>query len=847
MYKKVLILSAALCATSLLKAQEADTLIKNDDSNPSLDESSFTFTESQLGEDDNDGKTSTVLSSASNVFTANVSMKLGASGYRFRAYDNKYNEVFINGVLVNDPERGYFRFSQIGGLNNISRNSDNALPFEENVYCMPGIAGSVNYDFRASQVPQGNKLTLSLANRTYTGRLMYSYGSGVNPSGWSFAGNITARYASISGFKNVEGAFYNSLSYYFGAEKIINSSHTLSLSTFANPTMRGSRGASTDEAYFLAGSNSYNPYLGYYNGEVRNSRVVRDFAPTTVLTWDFAANDNLKITTSAILVYSMYSNTKLAYNNSTNPAPDYYKNLPSSFYDVYDANNTDNRRDVDLQNWNYVYDYWTSSVNSRYINFDKLYFANVSASKNGGEALYYMPQIHTDRISAGLSSALRYNLGANSRLNLGISASRNKVNHYQTVYDMLGAKYLHNTNSYAVGSYDSGDYRVQYDMLHPDKLLQEGDVFGYDYNIFVDNADLWSSYSLDAGGLHAYVSGKIGYTDMFREGKMQNGFAPNNSYGPSKKAYFLDGGGKIGSTLNLGKGHVIDLGFGYQADAPNAGSAFSAPEINNNFVVGLDCEKILSGQLSYAYSGSMVKATLTGYYNKITDATKWSCFYSDDEHSFTYVSMTGIEKEYYGVELGVSVKLTSKLELLALGAVSEAKYTSDCNASYMLSNSASYKNDVVLSKGMREDGTPLTLASLGFTYNLKGWYLELTGNYFDRIYLSFSPVSRYAATLKRQELTEAPAQTEGKGGFMLDGSIGKNFRLKKGSLYAGLMLTNILNNCNICTGGYEQSRTDYSYNTSNDAVTDKVYKFSANPKKYYAWGINGMFNIVYRF
>jgi len=184
---------------------------------------------------------------------------------------------------------------------------------------------------------------------------------------------------------------------------------------------------------------------------------------------------------------------------------------------------------------------------------------------------------------------------------------------------------------------------------------------------------------------------------------------------------------------------------------------------------------------------------------------------------------------------------------LALGAVSEAKYTSDCNASYMLSNSASYKNDVVLSKGMREDGTPLTLASLGFTYNLKGWYLELTGNYFDRIYLSFSPVSRYAATLKRQELTEAPAQTEGKGGFMLDGSIGKNFRLKKGSLYAGLMLTNILNNCNICTGGYEQSRTDYSYNTSNDAVTDKVYKFSANPKKYYAWGINGMFNIVYRF
>ena len=95
-------------------------------------------------------------------------------------------------------------------------------------------------------------------------------------------------------------------------------------------------------------------------------------------------------------------------------------------------------------------------------------------------------------------------------------------------------------------------------------------------------------------------------------------------------------------------------------------------------------------------------------------------------------------------------------------------------------------------------------------------------------------------------LKETPAQTKGEGGFMLDGSIGRNFRLSKGSLYCGVMLTNILNNTNICTGGYEQNRSDVKF-TDGEADGMKVYQFSKSPKKYYAWGINGMLNIVYRF
>ena len=51
------------------------------------------------------------------------------------------------------------------------------------------------------------------------------------------------------------------------------------------------------------------------------------------------------------------------------------------------------------------------------------------------------------------------------------------------------------------------------------------------------------------------------------------------------------------------------------------------------------------------------------------------------------------------------------------------------------------------------------------------------------------------------------------------------------------MVTNILNNPHLVTGGYEQSRSDNS----------RIYRFSKNPKKYYAYGTNGMLNIAYKF
>ena len=854
MQKMLKIAVFALCYSPLAFAQEIDSL----EQTGALDESAFTFTEAQLGEDDDMSQNVIILSSNTNVYANEVGYLFSPVRFRYRALGQKYNDIYVNGALMNDLESGQFRYSNVGGINNLTRNIDYTLPFEANNFSMPNIGGSNNYNFRPSQVAAGNKLSLSGANRNYTLRAMYTYGSGLSAKGWAFAASLGYRWAH-RGY--VEGTFYNSLSYYFGVQKL-SGNHSFSLATWGNPTERASQGGATDESYWLANNYQYNPYWGYQNGKVRNSRIINDFAPSAVLTWDWDIDHDTRLTTSLHGKYSMYKSTKLNYNNADNPQPDYWKNLPSSYYDVWDENDVNNRTAQGFADFMTAYELMSSSKEARQIDWDRLYAANRNANAQGADAMYYVQAKHNNNIYLTLSSTLHKQLTTKSHINLGVMVGANKGMHYQTMDDLLGANVYHNINTYALGNYAGNSDAVQYDLNNRNGVIGEGDRFGFDYNLHARRGVLWGNYTENFGNLHYSIAGKVNYDGMQRDGRMRNGMFADYSYGKSKTAHFVSGGGKFNSTLNLGGGNTILFGIGYEHRAPQITTAFVSPEMNNDFVANLRNERIFSSEVGYQFLNSRFHFNINAYYNHMSHVTEWQNFYFDDINSFSYVSMTNINKDYYGIEAGLDVKVTSAFNIRALGTISEAKNTNNANVRYMNSTKATYHDEIVMNKGMRESGTPLTAASLILDYHSGGWFIDLKCNYYDRIYLSYSPSYRYQGTLitmatdnkdivNNDGTFNVPGQSKGKGGFMLDGSIGKTLRIGRGKqLSINLMVTNILNNQKLCTGGYEQSRSDYTVKEENGQTTVnnvRAYKFSLNPKKFYAFGTNGMLNLTYRF
>ena len=221
---KHLLLVLALATAPLSHAQTAKTVSVDSLSiaeQELMDDSNFTFTESQLGE--NDDITSDVIriNSNSNVYLSQFGWAWSGIWFKYRALDNRFNDVYMNGVQVNNPENGRFSYSTIGGINDAVRHKEDVSAFESNNYSFSGIGGSSNYDLRAGHMPSGHKITLSGANRNYTLRGMYTFGTGLTKSGWAFFGTVGYRWANMK-TAAVEGTFYNSASYFLSAQKVIN-------------------------------------------------------------------------------------------------------------------------------------------------------------------------------------------------------------------------------------------------------------------------------------------------------------------------------------------------------------------------------------------------------------------------------------------------------------------------------------------------------------------------------------------------------------------------------------------------------------------------------------------------
>ena len=904
MKKGVKLTAAALLLASGAMAQApVDTL--------NVDNSDFTFTESQLDEDNDAAQTvSNITGQKSDPYNSEVGYLFSPMRFRTRGYDGMYSNYYMNGLQLNDLEMGRFSYSMVGGMNDATRNQEGVLSNDFNRFGIAGIGGGTNVNTRASQFASGNKITLSGCNRNYVARGMYSYATGLNSKGWAFAGLVGYRWANQG---NIEGTFYNSLSYFLSVEKRIGDNHALSLVTFGSPTERGQQGASTEEAYWLANSHYYNPNWGYQNGKKRNSRVVNDYEPTAILTWDWKIADNMKLTTAGGFKYSMYSSTALGWNgNAYDPRPDYYKNLPSSAYDVYDGTMPSA---WEQQEWNVMYDAWQNKAH-RQIDWDRMYAVNRAAAAQGDETLYYQERRHNNQMVETFNTIFNHEINHKQKYAIGFQYNHTKGMHYKTMADLLGGTTYTDIDKFSANDYGQNSQEAQNDLNNPNRQIGVGDKFGYNYNIFVNKSRLYGMYQYTEGKWQYNLQAFADETMMEREGLMRNGRAADNSYGRSGKANFLGGGGRFGLTFRPTASHVVALNLGAESAAPLARNSFVAPRMQNDFVNNLTNEQIFNADLSYTFRFGNFSGKVAGYYTRFNSGVEQTAFYNDDESRFTYLTMTGVDREHYGVEAAFNYQVTSNLSVKLVGTYGEAKYVNNplAQMAYEGSNAATiadinvWQNPntkksmplSVLAKNAHVSGSPLAAVSLGVDYNVNGWFFSANLNYYDRVYIDFSEYRRLSnintyvrtatttvnengektvqyqyykcdktGTFSNTSDTSTPQeikdggggvvfadggngsivetiyaeQEKAKGGFMLDLSIGKYIRLKKGkSLSINLTVQNVTNNRNLKTGGYEQNRSDF-YNTG----TKRSYNFSRNSKYYYANAINGFLNIGFKF
>lgn len=798
------------------------------------------LTESQLEDEEGNTQEVALLSGATdNPFYQASSYNFSTARFRIRGYENQKTETYINSIPFNDGVRFSFNYSMTGGLNQAFRNKTVGMGLEDNAYGFGGIGGANNIKTYAADYAPGTRLSLAYTNGNYRWRGMVTHATGLNKHGWAMTLSAVARYADEGVYP---GSFYNSWGYFLSLQKVFNPRHSLTLTTFGAPTKRAANSAIFEEAGRLI-NNMYNPDWGWQDGKKRNSKVVESFDPTAILNWLWKPSDGTTLNTGFAYHKSFYSKAALNWNKAADPNPSYYRYLPSYYTD--EATKA------------FYTDLWTSESDITQIRWDDLYQVNYTnnsmADQTGVEqgSTYILENRHSNQSSFTLSSVLNKRFSNQLSMQTGANANYTVASYYKTIKDLLGGRYWLDVDNFSERDFPDNPDLAQNDLDNPNRKILKGDRFGYDYDILTFKAELWHQWVLNLAKWEMFASVKGDYFQFQRDGKMRNGRAPENSYGKGDTHTFLTYGAKGGITFKLDgrnsfTGHVF-----YGTEAPRPYDAYISSRTKDD-VIDLKVEKIFSADLSYAMSYRNFKGVVTAFYTDQRDNTERTAFYDDVRSTFMNYALTGVHKQYKGVEVGLSYKLSPSLTVS--GAANIARYQYKNNPfgtrSYENGSEADVTKQVYL-KNYYVAGTPQECYSLAFNWaGPHQWFFELNGAWMNRSYVSMSPIRHelqeeffFLANTEEEIMSlikDFSSQDKLNEALVINASIGHVIYLSRtASFNINLNLNNILDNRNIQTGGYQQGRTD-----TND-YTNTSTKFPN--KYYYAQGFKMFLNLGLRF
>lgn len=789
-----------------------------------------------------------LLTASKDIFVSTAGYTFSSARFRIRGYQSAYTDVYINGVNVDDRETGGAYWSNWGGLNDATRNQEIYSGINIVDFGFGGIGGATNIETRASSYRKNIKATYSLANRNYRNRVMVIGSTGETKSGFSAAAMLSKRWAK-EGY--VEGSFYDSYAYFVSLEQRINKKHSLGLVALGSPTKRGKAAMITEEAAELAGTEYYNPYWGYQNGEKRNASVSNYHQPRFILSWYFDINAKSKLQVNAAYMFGRGGSTALNWAYGNDPRPDYYRNMPS-YYDPSDPD------------YDYYYTGWTTDESFRQLNWDYFYFANSSKMQTvvnsggyydeisgrviGGETVtgnfskYIIEERRTDISQLDFSASYNNLFTENIKFSAGADASFYTGDNFKVVDDLLGGEYFLDVDKFAEGESADEILYYQNDLDNINNVVKEGDIFGYHYLSQINKENIFAQADFSYSKVDFYLGLKLANTTFWRDGKMKKGTFPENSYGKSDVSQFLDYAAKGGVTYKLNGRNYFDLNGMYMTMAPTFRSSFLSVRSRNTLVSDLKSQKIGGFDVSYKLRHPRVKGSISYYLTNFSDGTWSRSFYHEDLNNFVNYQMTGVGQLHQGVELGVEGEIVAGLTATAVGTWNSYQYNSKAAATISIDNDASVISDRdVYLKGYHVGGTPEIASTIGLKYSGKQYYwISVNFNYYANLYVDVTPDRHTAEALAGLDANDPRvalvlAQDKLDNFYTLDASIGKSFRIaRKYYINLNFSVNNILNN-KTAIYAYQQLR----YDNMN------IDKF---PNKYsYMYGTQYFLNVNFRF
>ncbi len=798
----------------------------------------ISLTDAELYEEENGSTVSGLLQASRDIFLTRAAFDFGQAFFKVRGYDRGNGTVLINGIRMNTFYDRRAQWNTWGGLNDVTRNQDFSNGLEASDHTFGGILGTTQIDTRPSAMRPGVRISYSASNRTYRGRAMITYNSGNRDSGFSYSVSASKRWAS-EGY--ISGTLYDADSFFGAVEYHIDPKNSVSFTSLLASNRRGRSSAITEEVFNLAGK-KYNPFWGFQQGDMQNSRERRIEQPLLMLNY-FHRSDRLRLSTGIAYQYGPDARSRIGYYNAPNPDPTYYRYLPSFYINGPTGANFENAKLAK-----------EGFLNNPQLNWGKLYRANIE--EDTASYVWYDDTIQNELLTANGRANLK--VGEGVQLDFGATYRTLKAKNFAVLRDLMGAEFHEDIDPFSGTRND----------LNGTLAKEKGEVFNYNYLIHADAFDAFLQFRMNGNTWGLFLSGNYAKTGYQREGLFLNERFLEGSLGPGGMVDFSNYGAKGGFSYSINGRHRIKIHGAYLTRNPAFRNVFINPRENNHTVPNLQNEKISTVDCNYYVRLPKLTGRITGFYTRFQDLTDINFFFVESGVGSDFVQevLSGLDKLHLGTELGMEYKMSSSVKVSAVAAIGKYVYARDPSLTINFDTAGS-EDDQINAVGNLDLGKakikdlklaqgPQKAYALGLEYrDPKYWWVGGIANYLANNYGQISFINRTGSFFidpetgrsfpqATQENVDALlTQRKMEDCYLLNVIGGKSWLV--GNKYVSLFASiNNVFDTTFKTGGFEQRRKGNFGELWQDRLSGNP---SFGPKYWYGYGRTYFINLAISF
>ena len=582
---------------------------------------------------------------------------------------------------------------------------------------------------------------------------------------WSLAAQLNAQTGRDL---HVEGIFGNSLEFNAIATKSWSNTQTLSIALFAKPSMRSTRLASSEEAFRLTGNNLYNPAWGYQNGKIRSSRIRREFLPTAFAGYTWQINEQTHLDLAARLTAGIEKYSSLDWFDAQTPSPDNYRYMPSYF---------DDENDIFLA----VENAWLNN-DTRYtqIDFDKL----IATNRMNGEAATYAI---SDRVRRTFEAAFRGCATTNlekGTISYGFEVSISNYRNYKQMRDLLGSTYIVDLDYFLIDD-DTFSNSLQNNLSTPNRRIEEGDRFGYDYAMRKSDISFFAAYTYSTNKLTLDIAAKVGYSDISRRGFYRKELFADNSFGVSQHVRFAPYQLRAKASYLIAANHFIEGSIATEAKSCDEESLFLQSQYNNRLVANPSMRTSYNGEVRYLFQKPDFSLSATLFLMAKLNDREVRHLYDDLSGEYSDIVTSHINRICYGLEVETEYRFADNFRVSAAATLGRHKYATNSLVTIYTdtTNRVIANNNESYAKGLSLGNAPQIAITAGLSYYNKGWWAAINANYAGLRYIEPSMVMRIdrilAVATSPEQLNSLTVQERLRDAFTVDLSLSKTLYISR--------------------------------------------------------------------